>query len=108
MGRGLGKLQRKILEVLANEKGEEWYDIGSLAFQVFDSIHGVDCFRVSGYNPEKPTEVQMQSFWRAIRSLEERGLLRSKKIPRGFWCRPGFFGPKRGGVSFAKEVKLIV
>lgn len=107
MGRGPGKLQRKIVEILKNEKPEDWYDVGSLAFQVFDPIHGANCFRVSGYNPEKPSESQMQSLWRAIRLLEKRGLLRSRKTPRGFMDRSSF-GPKRGGISFSKEVELIV
>lgn len=107
MSRGLGKVQRTILHILKDRNAHGWYDVGSLAYQVFDPVYGAECFSVSGYNPEKPADSQMQSFWRAIRLLEERGLLESRKVPRGLMDRSSF-GPKRGGISFIKEVRLNV
>lgn len=105
MSRGLSKLQNKIIETLKTDTArdrKEWLDIGSLAYMVFDKKYGVDCFNVSGYHTEPPSESEMQSFWRSIRLLEKRGVLQARKTKvKGRIC-------SRGGNHFTKEVKCLV
>ena len=70
---------------------------------VFDPHHE-NCFSTQNYNPREPTAAQFQSFWRAVRSLEKRGLLQSRKVPEGFMSR---INEGRGGISFRKDVRLV-
>lgn len=124
MGRGLGRIQKDILHILGKELQSEhgikyrsyfkelnrylqvegWYDALSLTWQI---VNGEDCFNKDHWeevrNPSrKPTEAELQSVWRAIRCLEKRGLIESRKalgdIPYG----------NRGGCRCVKILRLKV
>ena len=116
MGRGLGKTQRTILEILST-KGDEyledyvdgflvrfrgWQSVGSVTYMV---LYGLDCFeRTDGVIFLKPPESQMQPIWRAIRTLEKRGVIESRPFPLTFRTRSNF--GKRGGSNRIKAIRL--
>jgi hypothetical protein len=84
-------------------KNGEWIDAGSLAYMVFDPI-GEECFSLSGYIPKRPTQSQMQSYWRALRRLEKLGYIEVKKRQLLGWDRTEY--RSWGGCSHEKMVKL--
>lgn len=110
MGRGLGEIQKKIIEILKHERkkyAREWYDIINVAWLVHNGLY---CFEsLDGHHiPEEPPESVKQSVWRAVRSLEKRGLIKTKiEIAswRQYWNKKG---DRYGGSRWHKKVKLIV
>lgn len=113
MGRGLGRIQRRIIEVINRGEAEKryedkvghhwvtfsgWTDIEYLMDYV---VNGHDCWRkqdsndIEYYDPSfvyrKPKEADKQSIWRSIRTLEKRGLIESRTFPLTWeerWDRP--------------------
>lgn len=77
MSRGLGRIQKLILEILEKEKnyrGHGWYNVGLLTYQVIYGIDYWDLDRMDG----NPTESEKQSVWRAVRRLEKLGYIESR------------------------------
>ena len=76
MSRGLGRIQKIILENLEEKKGD-WIDVSSIIYQI---VNGIDCFKGGCRNDEiiKPTESEKQSVWRAVRRLEKLGYIESR------------------------------
>ena len=117
MGRGLGKIQRTILDILST-KGDEyleddidgfmvrirgWLSVGSVAYMV---LYGLDCFeRTDGVINPTPPESQMQPIWRAIRTLEKRGIIESRPLPLTWRTRSNF--GKIGGANRTKAIRLV-
>jgi hypothetical protein len=105
MCRGLSKTQKTIIEVLKCEKerhNREWYDVSSLMWQI---KNGLDCFSKFDFEPVEPSNVEKQSYWRAIRLLEKRGFLESRKKRATGLDR---IAEGRGGASTLKQVRLSV
>lgn len=77
MSRGLGRIQKLILEILEKEKnyrGHGWYDVGSLTYQV---IYGINYWNLE-HRDGNPTESEKQSVYRAVRRLESLGHIESR------------------------------
>jgi hypothetical protein len=118
MSRGLGKIERKIIEALkerekeAEKKGwDKWTFLGNLAYDVFDG----ELIDVCMSNPfstgdviigEEPTRAQYVSVWRAVKSLERKGVVQTKREIAGFMERNT--GHEWGGVSCLVKVMLSV
>lgn len=119
MSRGLGKLQKRIIERLKVHKStvkfhqfvehevvafEGWHSIAELLHEVQDD------FPTNGlwddYNYHERTETEKQSFWRAIRCLEKRGIIETKFFLAGTMDRPNN-GNRRGGISRQKAMRLV-
>ncbi len=108
MSRGFSKNQQRIIEALKYEaeRGKEWYPVSSLNYQI---KHGVDCFRRLDLVPSEPSNVEKQSYWRAIRLLEKRGIIQSRMV--GFqytYDNLIEWREQRGGRVRSKELKLSV
>ena len=117
MGCGLGKIQRTIFEILST-KGDDyledavdgryvrvrgWHSVGSVAYMV---LYGLDCFeRTDGVIHPTPPESQMQPIWRAIRTLEKRGVIESRSFPLTWRTRSNF--GKIGGANRTKAIRLV-
>lgn len=119
MGRGLGKIQRGVLEVLKTKSPshglhesvngtwmvvEGWYDVLSVAHMV---IRGIDCFEggiKGGIDYRKLTESELQLVWRAIRGLGKRKHIEARTFPI-LWVNRANFG-KQGGASRVKAIRL--
>lgn len=108
MSRGLGKIQRKILELLKDYKKEwEYYDnlfyyviFGINHFNKMDDMHELyDKDYYNEYWNKKPSESEKQSFWRSMRTLKKRSLIEIKMMT---W--KDCFGAKNTG----KKVKCLV
>jgi hypothetical protein len=65
MSRGLGELQRFVLEQLESRRG--WIDVGWLAYR--------------RYGDGRPTAAQVESLRRAVRTLAARGLVETQRNP---------------------------
>lgn len=117
MGRGLGKIQRTILEILRTkgdayledavdgryERVRGWQSVGNLIYMV---LYGLDCFeRTDGVIHPTPPESQMQPIWRAIRTLEKRGVIESRSFDLTWKTRSNF--GKRGGANRTKAIRLV-
>lgn len=86
MSRGLGKIERKILEVLEYKKeqsdiegAEKKVYVTKLVPEVYFDIYYWDRLDEdsglyeSNFRGEKITDAMFQSVWRAVRSLEKKG-----------------------------------
>ncbi len=75
MSKGLGKVQKRIIEILKYEKerGVEWYDIGSLTYQVVN-----DYIKIRKSDYKEPTKSEQQVVYRAIRTLEKYFFITSR------------------------------
>jgi len=141
MGRGLGTIQRRILEIIENEEAEGkyveyinhhkvtysgWTDVEDLIPYV---VNGPNCYdkiddnNLEHYDPKfifkEPTETDKQAIWRAIRTLEKRGLIESKKFEISWeerYDRPnhkkhphiwGNYDLKLGGANRQKAIRLV-
>ncbi|MGB8780692.1 MAG: hypothetical protein WCD81_08590 [Candidatus Bathyarchaeia archaeon] len=125
MSRGLGELQRRIIERLKVRKPEDgmfyhfetslslertvdngWHSLGNLIGEVQDdsathNIEGKD------YDWSKLTVSDRQSFWRAIRNLEKKHLIESQFFERMSLHRVCSDEHRRGGVSRVKAIRLV-
>lgn len=93
MSRGLGPIQKRIIDVLSYiDDPELWYSVD----QIFDSIvekrhfkwEGEEVVEVLDAFESREYQNRYYSIWRAIKSLEKRGFVRLEKIPkneRKFW-----------------------
>jgi len=105
MSRGLSKTQKAIIKILNYEtehNKKEWYNVSSLLYQIKNGVH---CFESCDL-PVEPSYVEKQSYWRAIRSLEKKRIIESRRKIANFedmLMREG-----RGGISAVKEVRLSV
>lgn len=115
MGRGLGRIQSKIIQKLKNRRPTldlikhinghkceytDYHDVQSLAHEIMHDFEVWD-----NYAYRALTESEIQSFWRALRTLEKRGLIESQTFNAG-WDRPRG-GPPRGGRSHKKAIRLV-
>lgn len=73
MGRGLGKIQQKVLEALRQDD-REWLSVWCVTHIVYN---GYENFKKDQYDVTL-TESKKQSVWRAVRTLEGRGLIESR------------------------------
>lgn len=101
MSRGLGNIQKRIMDILAKEHQGKETAASYICYQVFG------CCDERGDIIREPVASNWQSFWRALRSLEEKGLLASRTKPTGFMYRSSF-GSKTGGSSHSKLVMCLV
>lgn len=78
MSKGLGKVERLILESLQRMDSHEILGVWDLAYMVHN---GIDCFdrTFNDPQPEKPPYVVYQSVCRAVRKLEQKGIIRGRK-----------------------------
>lgn len=75
MGRGLGKVQKQILEILKEDQ-HEWIQMSSLMMKLFGTDDDWDLrYRAS--------EAFRQSIYRALRTLEKRGIIESRIRQQG-------------------------
>lgn len=103
MSRGLGKTQRKIIEILKYER-EEWCGVNSIAYQV---VYGKNVWEKKyniGEEPERPDKSMMQSIWQSVRRLEKRKILESRDNTGDYRINYA----SRGGATRRKEVKLTI
>ncbi len=119
MSKGLGKIQRKILDVLNNkylkERNHESESVQCLCDYVYDCryIENGDPIRLPGgdwWQNKEPTPAQYQSLCRALRQLLKRGMIEITKEQ----CRNGSAyrnrdrHDQRGGQSYYKSVKCLI
>lgn len=90
VSRGLSIQQQEILTYL--KKYRDWTFVGNLA-----------CINKEDFCI--PTESEKQSCWRAVRSLQKRGLVECQNKKAGYMER---IGNGRGGVSHNKMIRLSV
>jgi len=78
MSRGLGRIERLILESLQRKDSHEVLGVWDLAYMVHN---GIDCFArtIDDPQPEKPPYAVYQSVCRAARKLEKKGIIRGRK-----------------------------
>ena len=101
MSKGLGKVERLVLEALKGQDSHRVLSVGDLAYMVH---WGIDCFQTSDGPPSSPPYAVYQSVCRAVRSLERKGLIKWKK--RNAYPDRRHYG-KRGGSSWSKVIELI-
>ncbi len=112
MGRGLGKIQRKILEILkTKEKETTCWLLGQYVFDCVDEVG--DPIRLKGgewWQNKEPTKSQWQSLFRSLRRLNKLGIVEIKKhkFTGRINDRPYRDREKRGGQSYYKTVKCLV
>lgn len=110
MSRGLGKIERKIINILdkrtkerehdsiLKDRGEEkyWFFLSDIVYYVFDHLTDE-----AGDIVKHATRAQYVSVWRAAKSLEGKGVVQTQIIP---------YAPNlgQGGVTHASKVKLNV
>ena len=102
MSKGFGKIQQKIIEILKYEREKdhkEWYDIGSLSYQV---IYGIECWH-RDLRENEPNNSIKQSIYRAVRTLEKKGVIESKIKGRDLRIN----WRKKGGAMKSKYIKLL-
>ncbi len=118
MSRGLGQIQRKILDFFNSEYAKKYDKEGTsvsfLCGWVFDCKDEVgDLVRLPGgewWQRKEPTNAQYQSFCRSLRQLQKRGMVEITKIP----CRNGSAyrdrdrHDQRGGQSYYNFVKCLI
>jgi len=116
MSRGLGKIQRRILEALEYEvdkNKKKLRDAGSLNYQVVNGVgywndedeltNGMTRAEKREYfKNSKPTESQYQSIARAIRSLEKSGSIHSWQVIGDGWS-----SSNKGGDTHKKMICLM-
>ncbi len=105
MGRGLGRIQRKIIQRLKTRKPDPpcpgYHDVRTLAHEIMHDFEVWD-----NYTYRALTESESQSFWRALRTLEKRGLIESYSYWPGHTAR-SIGGSPRGGLSHSKGIRLV-
>jgi len=102
MSKGFGKIQQKIIEILKYKREKdhkEWYDISSLSYQV---VYGIDCWDKDIYL-SNPNNSIKQSIYRAIRTLEKKGVIKSKIVGRDMRIN----WRKKGGAMKRKDIKIL-
>lgn len=105
MSRGLGKIERKIIEELKKMKLHKSYkiewkchtDLKSLVYYVFDLYD-----EISEDNSDKPTQSQYISTWHAVKSLEKKGIVETKREWDNFRLYHGI----KGGATTCLLVRL--
>jgi len=118
MSRGLGRIERRILEVLDfyRQQHSQYYEhttggglpISELQYCVYYSNDYWDKCNDMKYYSEthgKLTESQQQSIWIAVRRLEKKGLVKTYRKPHSLWTTNRI---RRGGSTCSKIVKLLV
>jgi len=94
LSKGLGKVEKKVLEALEMHTGER--QLGLPVLKVAIQVHnGLDCYN-RDESLEYPPDSVYQSVCRAVRSLERKGLIQAGK--RGIWYG-GYKRIKRYGDS---------
>lgn len=94
MSRGLSKTQNSIIQILA---GKDWRCASDVLQRLLSGDPNADYI--------KPSESQKQSFLRALRLLQKKGIVECRNKRTDFLWR---IGNGRGGVSHVKEVRLSV
>ena len=101
MSKGLGRIERLVLDALERESGNRIpLDVVTLAYMVHN---GLDCWITSDL-VDKPPYAVYQSVCRAVRNLERKGLVRCGKTQCSFMDRYNF---SCGGVSWRKVIRLV-
>ncbi len=103
MGRGLGRIQKRILELLRSEE-REWVGLNTLIVKTYHPLQ-LDRKEAEkrGYWDWSFTDVERKTTWRSVKALERRGLVctRIRDIDEGR------IGHSFGGLRRWMEVKIL-
>lgn len=94
MSRGLGRIEKRVIEELKKREDKEWNFLENLLYGSFDGLADEN-----GNWIKEATNAQYMSVYRAVKTLEKKGFVESKKV------RFTVFG--RGGATVAMKVKLV-
>ena len=109
MGKGLGRIQRKILKVLdeiesrwisAKDKEQRWVGLDVLTFMVY---HKEELNEGMGVRDLRFSKNEHRRVWESVRMLEKRGLVRVR-IER---IKGSGYATRWGGIQRWMEVKIV-
>ena len=109
MGKGLGRIQRKILKVLdeiesrwvsAKDKEERWVGLDVVTFMTY---HKEKLNEKMGVRDLRFSKNEHRRIWESVRTLEKRGLVRVR-IER---IKGSGYATRWGGIQRWMEVKIV-
>lgn len=107
MGRGIGKIQKRILEVLKTidsqwcsnkDFTQRWISLNILALAVYDKPLNPTARRGKDYSLNEHRRI-----WGSVKSLERRGLVETRKEK----IKGSGIEARRGGLQLWLEVRVI-
>lgn len=109
MGKGLGKIQRKILKALgeienrwisAKDKEERWVSLDIVTFMAY---HKDELNERMGVKDLRFSKNEHRRIWESVRTLEKRGLVKVR-IER---IKGSGYATRFGGIQRWMEVKIV-
>ena len=109
MGKGLGRIQRKILKVLdgiesrwvsAKDKDQRWVGLDILTFMTY---HKEELNEKMGVRDLRFSKNEHRRIWESVRTWEKRGLVRVR-IER---IKGSGYATRWGGIQRWMEVKIV-